>query len=109
MEDRHMRRGADQPRVRATPPISGPGVILLGQVVAKLPVVDVACNRGDRRSRQQTDRLVAEHGARTAIPALLRIIAADCRRMQTTQIQDVYGHPPAAVVGVGVLTAPSAQ
>jgi hypothetical protein len=39
----------------------------------------------------------------------LRIIAADCRRMQTTQIQDVYGHPPAAIVGVGVLTAPSAQ
>ena len=35
------------------------GVITLGQVAARLPVLEVACNR---RGRLRTDRLVLEHG-----------------------------------------------
>lgn len=86
-----MRRGADRPRARPTSPVIGPGVILLGQVAARLPVIDVACNRCDRRGRLWTAGLVAEHGAGTPIPALLRIIAADCPRMQAAQVHDVCG------------------
>jgi hypothetical protein len=37
------------------------GVVTLGEVAARLPVLEVACNRCDRRGRLRTDRLVAEH------------------------------------------------
>lgn len=67
------------------------GIVLLGQVASRLPVIDVACNRCDRRGQLRTDRLVAEHGASLSVPALLRIIAADCPRMQAAQIHDVCG------------------
>ncbi len=53
MDKRH------QPSTTST----GPGVVLLGQVVAQLPTIDVACNRCDRCGRLQTARLVEEHGA----------------------------------------------
>jgi hypothetical protein len=69
--------------------ISDSGVILLGQVASWLSVIDVACNRCDRRGRLQTTRLVAEHGAEMLVPELLRIIAADCPRTKTAH--DVCG------------------
>jgi hypothetical protein len=36
------------------------GVVLLGAVAARLTVLDVACNRCDRRGRLRIDRLLAE-------------------------------------------------
>ena len=53
------------------------GVIFLGQVAAHLPVLEVACNRCDRRGRLRTDRLLAEHGPGLPMPELRRILAAD--------------------------------
>lgn len=50
-----MRRGADRPHVRP-PPSIGPGVILLGQVAARLPAINVACNRCDWREKIRTSR-----------------------------------------------------
>ena len=85
----HPKRPRDP--VRPTLPSTGPGVILLGQVATELPAIDIACNRCARRSRMRTDRLVAAHGAGTPIPVLLRVIAADCPRMQAAQIHDVCG------------------
>ena len=41
-------------------PISG--VVLLGEVAARLQLLEVACNRCERRGRLRTDWLVAEHG-----------------------------------------------
>jgi hypothetical protein len=67
------------------------GVVLLGEVAARLPVLEVACNRCDRRGRLRTDRLLAEHGASMPIPGLLRVIAADCPKMIEAQTHDVCG------------------
>jgi hypothetical protein len=66
-------------------------VVLLGQVAAQLQTIDVACNRCDRRGRLHTAALVAEHGADMPVPALLRIIAADCPRMRAAAFHDVCG------------------
>ena len=68
-----------------------PGYGTLGTVAARLPVLDVACNRCDRRGRLRTDRLIAEHGPALPIPALRRNIAADCHRMITGRMHDPCG------------------
>jgi hypothetical protein len=39
------------------------GVVTLGQIAARLTMLDVACNRCDRRGRLWTDRLLARHRA----------------------------------------------
>jgi hypothetical protein len=67
------------------------GVVTLGQVATRLPMLDVSCNRCDRRGRLRTNRLMAEHGPDMPIPALLRIIAADCPRMVAGRMHDVCG------------------
>ena len=67
------------------------GVVTLGQIAYRLPTLDVACNRCDRRGRLRTDRLMAKHGPALPIPALRRIVAADCSRMQAGHIHDVCG------------------
>jgi hypothetical protein len=67
------------------------GAVLLGQVAARLRVLEVACNRCDCRGRLHTTRLLAEHGPGLPMPALRRIIAADCPRMIAGQLHDVCG------------------
>jgi len=67
------------------------GVVLLGQVAARLPVLEVACNRCDRRGRLHTSRLLAEHGPGLPMPDLRFIIAADCPRMIAEHVHDVCG------------------
>jgi len=67
------------------------GVVLLGQVVARLQVLEVACNRCDRRGRLHTTRLLAEHGPDLSMPELRRIVAADCPRTIAGHIHDVCG------------------
>jgi hypothetical protein len=64
------------------------GVVLLGQVAARLPVLEVAC---DRRGRLHASRLLATHGPGLPIPDLRRIIAADCPRMIADHVHDVCG------------------
>src|SRR5690349_12630823 len=46
-------------RIRSMPA----GVVLLGQVAARLSVLDVACNCCDRHGRLHTSRLLTTHGA----------------------------------------------
>ena len=70
---------------------TGTGVVLLGQVATRLLVIDVACNRCDRRGRLHTERLVAEHCACMPVQVLLRTITADCPRMQAAEVHDVCG------------------
>jgi hypothetical protein len=67
------------------------GVVYLGEVAARLPTLEVSCNRCDRRGRLRTDRLLAAHGPTMPIPTLRRIIAADCPKMQAEKIHDVCG------------------
>jgi hypothetical protein len=54
-------------------------------------VLDVACNRCTCHGRLSTSRLRAEHGPDLPMPALRRIIAADCPRMIAGHIHDVCG------------------
>jgi hypothetical protein len=57
------------------------GYITLGQI--SLSLLEVACNRCDRRGRLNIDRLMAEHGEQPPVPELRQVIAADCpRRIQ---------------------------
>jgi len=65
------------------------GVVLLGEIAARLPVLTIACNRCDRRGRAQTRRLMAEHGPALPLTALRWILAADCPRMIAQEMYDV--------------------
>jgi hypothetical protein len=67
------------------------GFVTLGQIAAGIPVLDVSCNRCDRRGRLRIARLMAEHGADLPIPTLRRIVAADCPRMRAGHLHDVCG------------------
>jgi hypothetical protein len=72
------------------------GVVTLGEVATQAERVEIACRRCDRRGVLRTERLVSEHGPDMAIPALLRLLAADCPRMKADKMHDVCGvHIPA--------------
>lgn len=68
-----------------------PGVILLGQVAARLEYLDIACGRCDRSGRLRLDRLLAQHGADMPMPELGRVLAADCPRLIADRMHDVCG------------------
>lgn len=68
-----------------------PGVILLGQVAARLEYLEIGCSRCDRRGRLRLDRLLAEHGPDMPMPALGRLLAADCPRLLADRMPDVCG------------------
>ena len=77
----------------------GRGVVTLGEVAAKAERVEIACRRCDRRGVLRTERLVSEHGPDMPIPALLRLLAADCPRMKADKMHDVCGvHIPGCPV-----------
>jgi hypothetical protein len=76
------------------------GVVLLGAVAARLPMLEVACNRCSRRGRLRTDRLLAEHGPTMPMPQLRRVIAADCPRMIADHVHDVCGVRFPGLVGL---------
>jgi hypothetical protein len=54
-------------------------------------MVEVSCNRCERRGRLSIARLLAEHGPELPGTELRRIIAADCPRMIAGKIPDVCG------------------
>jgi len=57
------------------------GVITLGEMRAKgMTMLEVACNRCERRGRLRIERLTAEHGS--GVLDLCAIVAADCPRMK---------------------------
>ncbi len=63
-----------------------PGFVTLGQVAARLPTLDVACNRCDRRGRLHTGPLALRHGPGFPMPERRGIVAADCRGGRLIQI-----------------------
>jgi hypothetical protein len=76
------------------------GFVTLAQIADRRPVLEVACNRCDRRGRLNLARLIAEHGPDLPVPTLRRIIAADCPRMLANQLHDVSGgHFPRLAAG----------
>ena len=88
----HSIRSMKRPTATAT----GPGYVLLGEISARftaagLTMLEVSCNRCDRRGRLSIARLLAEHGHALPGPELRRIIAHDCPRMIAGKIPDVCG------------------
>ena len=84
------------------------GVVVLGQVAARLPVLEVAYNRCDRRGRLRVDRLLAEHGPALPMSELRRIIAADCPRMIAGHTHDVCGGALSGAAAASHISSPYA-
>lgn len=53
----------------------------LGEIAARGPMLEVACNRCDRRGLLNAARLVAELGADFSGPELGKVVAADCPKL----------------------------
>jgi hypothetical protein len=79
------------------------GFVTLGQVAARLSVLEVACNRCDRRGRLHVARLLAEHGPALPMPDLRCIIAVDCLRMIAGHVHDVCGVHFPGLVGLDLV------
>lgn len=67
------------------------GYITLGQISARLSVLEVSCNRCDRRSGLNAARLIAGHGRQFPVPELRYVIAANSPRMIAGHLHDVCG------------------
>jgi hypothetical protein len=104
------------------------GVILLGEVATRTPLISITCRRCDRRGRQRTDRLLYEHGPHMPMPDLLRLLATGCPKLDSHNITDrcdvhcpdlsglfavpvgiATDRPPVAAVGGGYLRQKSAE
>ncbi len=83
--------------MKLTTPTTGPGVVLLGQVARRLPVIDVACSRCDRLGRLFTARLVADHDAYMPVPELLRPLSTDRPQAHCRPVARRVRHSLAAV------------
>jgi hypothetical protein len=68
--------------------IQAGGVIRLGEVAGRASVIHIACRLCPRHGRRRTDRLLAEHGLDMPMPDLLRLLAAGCPRLDSTNITD---------------------
>jgi hypothetical protein len=64
------------------------GSILLGDVAARTETIDLTCRACPRRGHLRADRLVADHGRAMPTPALLRILAGDCPRLNATNLYE---------------------
>jgi hypothetical protein len=67
------------------------GAITLAQVAQRTEVLAVACSRCDRAGRYRLDTLIAQHGPRFGIPALLRSLSADCPKRKSVSVYDLCG------------------
>lgn len=78
-------------------PHTMPGLVTLAEIARSHRMLDVACNRCERRGRLSVARLIAEHGP-GEVPGLLESIAADCPRMRAKEYHDWCGvHFPGLV------------
>ena len=64
------------------------GSILLGAVATRTEEITLACRACPRHGRLRTDRLLLEHGAAMPMPALLRILAGDCPRLNSGSLSE---------------------
>ena len=63
------------------------GSITLGDVAARIAMLEVACSRCERRGRLQVDLLVVQYGD-AELPELRLILAGDCPRAAVISISD---------------------
>lgn len=58
------------------------GAVTLGDIAGRLPMLEVACSRCERRGRLSVARLIEQHGADARLPDLRDILAGDCPRVR---------------------------
>src|SRR3954468_17118043 len=63
------------------------GSVTLGDLTARIAMLEVACSRCGRRGRLQVDLLVAQYGD-AELPELRLILAGDCPRAAVVSISD---------------------
>jgi hypothetical protein len=62
-----------------------------GDLVGKLDVLHVTCDKYHRASRYRLDRLIERHGAEGTILDFLAEISAGCLRRQAGKLSDLCG------------------
>ncbi len=68
-----------------------PGALTLADVAGLTEHLAIACNRCGRAGRYRLDRLIWRHGANFAVPALLRLLSADCPKRESVSVYDLCG------------------
>ena len=64
------------------------GILTLWDVAEKTDTLVIACSRCDRAGRYPVATLIEKHGPHHTIPAVLRTLAADCRKF--TSLAAIY-------------------
>jgi hypothetical protein len=64
------------------------GSILLGNVAARTPEIEVACRACPRRGVLRTDKLLVEHGRAMTMPTLLQLLAGDCPKAASLNLYE---------------------
>ena len=67
------------------------GAIILRDLVGKLDVLNVECDKCARQGRYHLDRLIERHGIDAKLFDWTDEIAADCPRKQTMNLNDICG------------------
>lgn len=67
------------------------GSISLNEVAKKAATLTVACSRCDRTGLYRVNALIGLHGKDFGIPALLKVLAADCPKRQSVLDYDLCG------------------
>lgn len=62
----------------------GGGAVTLGEIVGKLGVLRVECDRCARAGQYLVANLVHKHGVNATLPEVLADISANCPRRQST-------------------------
>ena len=72
-------------------PMSNSGAVTLDDIADRLPMLDVACSKCERRGRLSVAKLIALHGAEAKLPDLREVLAGDCPGVGATSIYDRCG------------------
>jgi hypothetical protein len=71
--------------------LSSSGAVTLGEIAGRLPMLEVACARCERRGRLSIAKLIDRHGAGAKLPDLRTVLASDCPRVRATSIYERCG------------------
>ena len=71
--------------------MSSGGAVTLAELAGRLPMLEVACSRCERRGRLNVAKLIERHGPDTRLPDLLVILAGDCPRTHALSVHERCG------------------
>jgi hypothetical protein len=67
------------------------GSIILADVAERTAVLAIACTRCDRAGKYSMDTLIDRYGLAFGVPALLRLLSADCPKRRSLSASDLCG------------------